>query len=350
MMATPTHPATLSTPPSPTPSIDMEAIPDWLVTHPELRKREITLYRPLQPFTVYITDYGVGRPPRVVKALNPSRQEIPMYDLFDQLSGSPISNHTIPHEIVRCERPLLIMPCVSQVSDICVPKTSSVLAAFDQILEAVEHLHRLRIAHMDIYEPNVVAATANDARFDARLTAGRVYLIDFESCQQFAHGPGVQTAVPLPDTHLDPPLDMTSFDPFSWDVFCLGMTLEFLTESMFLDKPGEKLPWLLGLCVRWLEGNERGCTSVCRCRPTVTRARQVLTVVRWFAGVGELFAAVFTYPVTLFNLHEGNGPVADEGDVFLNDDFTLQVRDIWFSDQVTSRSPSCYLESKKRNL
>ena len=58
-----------------------------------------------------------------------------MYDLFDQLPGSPIGRHTIPHEIVRCVRPLLIMPHASHISEIYTPTTSSVLAAFDQILE-----------------------------------------------------------------------------------------------------------------------------------------------------------------------------------------------------------------------
>ncbi|PIL34804.1 hypothetical protein GSI_02591 [Ganoderma sinense ZZ0214-1] len=275
-MATTTDTAAPSAPSSPEPVVSMEKIPDWLVTHPELRKRGITLRRPLQPFT-----------------------EIAMYDLFDQLSGSPISSHTIPHEIVRCDRPLLLMPFASEVLDICSRTTSSVLAAFDQILEGVEHLHRLRIAHGDIFEPNAVAATETDAKRDPRLTAGRVYLIDFESCQQFEHGPGVQTAVPLPNTHVEPPLGMKSFDPFSWDVYCLGMTLEYITQRRFLNAPEESLPLVLGLCVRWLKGNEVGCTSVCRCRPTVTRARQVLTVVRWFARVGEFFADIATYPMTL---------------------------------------------------
>lgn len=75
-----------------------------------------------------------------------------------------------------------------------------------------------------------MAATEEDAARDARLTAGRVYLIDFETCQQFAHGPGVQPAVPLPNTHVVPPLGMKTFDPFSWDVYCLGKTLEIMLQ------------------------------------------------------------------------------------------------------------------------
>ena len=81
-----------------------------------------------------------------------------------------------------------------------------------------------------MFTPNVVAALEQDARRDPRLTAGRVYLIDFETSGQFEHGPGVQTAVPLLDTHVVPPLGMTAFDPFSWDVYCLGRTLEVITE------------------------------------------------------------------------------------------------------------------------
>ena len=92
------------------------------------------------------------------------------------------------------------------------------------------------MSSQDIFSYNVVAARAEDAARDARLTAGRVYLIDFESCRQFEHGPGVQTAVPLPNTHVVPPLGMKSFDPFSWDVYCLGRTLEVMTEVWFLGR------------------------------------------------------------------------------------------------------------------
>nr|VWP02203.1 Mannitol 1-phosphate dehydrogenase [Ganoderma boninense] len=106
----------------------------------------------------------------------------------------------------------------------------------------------------DMFYYNAVAARAVDASRDARLTAGRVYLIDFESCQQFEHGPGVQTAVPLPNTQVPPPLDMKSFDPYSWDVFCLGETLEFMFESKFLHAPAEGLPWIPRLCLLSFDG------------------------------------------------------------------------------------------------
>ena len=77
---------------------------------------------------------------------------------------------------------------------------------------------------------NVVAATEEDALRDTRVTAGKVYLIDFESCRQFTLGPGTQGAVSLPPAHVKPPLGIKSLDPFSWDVYCLGAALEDILD------------------------------------------------------------------------------------------------------------------------
>ncbi|PIL34766.1 hypothetical protein GSI_02553 [Ganoderma sinense ZZ0214-1] len=113
----------------------------------KLHKRGITVHSPLQPFTVYMTKRQPEGPVYVVKAIDPSRPEVAMYDLLDQHSSSP-TDHTIPHELIRCERPLVVMPYASPIEKVCNYKTSSILATFDQILEGVEHMHRLRIAHM----------------------------------------------------------------------------------------------------------------------------------------------------------------------------------------------------------
>ncbi|PIL34785.1 hypothetical protein GSI_02572 [Ganoderma sinense ZZ0214-1] len=286
------------------PEMDITKIPDWLLTHPGLHKRGIVVHEALQPFTVYATQWRPEGPIYVVKAINPSRPEADFYDLFDRYSDSP-TDHTVPHEVIRCDRPLLVMPFASRIMHFCSCKTSSILATFDQVLEGVEHLHRLHVAHGDLYTHNVIGATERDAGRDPRLTAGRVYLIDFETCRQFEHGPGVQTAVPLPNTHVVPPLGMTTFDPYSWDVYCLGRTLEGIVQERFMISL-EKKPRIPGLFARWLKGNEAGCTSVCHCRPTVTRARQVLVIVRWFVQVAELVIAIATYVRTLFETPRGH--------------------------------------------
>ncbi|KAM5541277.1 hypothetical protein V8D89_005206 [Ganoderma adspersum] len=279
--------------------MSMLKIPDWLLTHPELRKRGIVVHKPLQPFTVYHTEWRPEGPIYVVKAIKASRPEVEFFDLLDRYSDSP-ADHTIPHEIIRCDPPLAVMPLASRVANICSTKSSSILAVFDQVLEGVEHLHRLHVAHGDLFTPNVVGATEADAKRDPRLKAGRVYLIDFETCRQFEHGPGAQTAVPLPNTHVIPPLKMKTFDPFSWDVYCLGETLDGIVRERFLTEMETK-PWIPGLFARWLKGNEAGCTSVCHCRPTVAKARRVLLIVRWLMVVAEFFAPLVTYPMSLFN-------------------------------------------------
>ena len=39
-----------------------------------------------------------------------------------------------------------------------------------------------------------------------------------------------QGAVPVPPAHVKPPLGMKSLDPFSWDIYCLGATLEVIVQ------------------------------------------------------------------------------------------------------------------------
>ncbi len=48
-LSTMTTTTALAAPASPEPVIDLRKIPDWLLTHPELRKRGIILHKPLQP-------------------------------------------------------------------------------------------------------------------------------------------------------------------------------------------------------------------------------------------------------------------------------------------------------------
>ncbi|TBU22170.1 hypothetical protein BD311DRAFT_676702 [Dichomitus squalens] len=192
------------------------------------------------------------------------------------------------------------MPRLSLLSKVLTFKTSSIVVAFDQIMEGVEHLHNLRIAHGGVFGCNVVAATEEDAQRDMRVTAGKVYLIDFESCRQFALGPGVQGAVPVPPAHIRPPLGLKSFDPFSWDVYCLGATLEVILQEKFFCEP-QSQPWILRWYAQWLKGNEVGCTAACHCRPRIRRARQVLASIRLIVDVGEVVQAVVTFPTVLSN-------------------------------------------------
>lgn len=65
--------------------------------------------------------------------------------------------------------------------------------------------------------------------------AGRVYIIDFDRSRQLEFGPGRQSPIELPSTQYKHPLQMTSFDPYSWDVYCMGKLFARLTNVRLLS-------------------------------------------------------------------------------------------------------------------
>lgn len=71
-------------------------------------------------------------------------------------------------------------------------------------------------------------------------------------------------------------------------------------QFTFLEEPD--YPWIPRRYAQWLVGNERGCTSVCRCRPTARRARQVLSVLRWLVYILELVSRAFVFAGRLLGL------------------------------------------------
>ncbi|KAI0357939.1 hypothetical protein OH77DRAFT_1398161 [Trametes cingulata] len=138
--------------------------------------------------------------------------------------------------------------------------------------------------------------------YQAKLIAHRIYIIDFDIARQFPLGPGAQPAIVLPETQPRPPNGLTEFDPYSWDVYCLGWMLEYFlkvsipgrtadvvgTIQMGYTSQGHRVPWIARRYVQWLVGDERGCTGVCRCRPTAKTARRVLTLIQWVLPVIEI--------------------------------------------------------------
>lgn len=71
-----------------------------------------------------------------------------------------------------------------------------------------------------------------------------------------------------------------------------------ITQYTFV--PEHDRPWIPRRYAEWLVGDERGCTSVCNCRPTARRARQVLTVLRWVVYISEFLGKGFTFTRRLF--------------------------------------------------
>ncbi|RPD58314.1 hypothetical protein L226DRAFT_561547 [Lentinus tigrinus ALCF2SS1-7] len=260
--------------------------PKWLNEHPELRSRGIELAAPLKPFCAWKTHCSPWSPNYVVKVVPPGCEEVEIYEQLHRLSpASP--NHTLPCDVISSgtQQPFLIMPFVDKILDYADNSKWDLILMLDtfrQVLEGIEFLHHLNIAHMDMYDGQVLVADERLAGVHKKLEAGKVYIIDFDASKRLERGPGHQHAIELPRCNCKPPLDMTRFDPYSWDVYCTGKMFDHTVKWSYSDRP---LPWIVRRYIDWLIGDERGCTTVCRCRPSARRARQVLSVIIYWTRI-----------------------------------------------------------------
>ncbi|KAH9853204.1 hypothetical protein C2E23DRAFT_868359 [Lenzites betulinus] len=245
-------------------------IPDRLLHHPTIQERGMVPVMPLIPGVVFST---ATDPDFVIKVLNTEREELAIYKrLLSDMNWS--NNHTVPFELTQTGHPLLIMPFLDRLSSIHGGHWSprSAMNVILQFVEGIDYLHSLHIVHM---------ATA-------------LYIIDFDSSRQFTLGPGVQPAIMLPETQTDKPNSLELLDPYSWDVYCVGRTIEEFMKNRY-TKRNERLPWIAEQYIQWLIGNKRGCPGVCRCRPTARTALRLIKVLvrvvdvmegcRWIARI-----------------------------------------------------------------
>ncbi|KAI0353430.1 hypothetical protein OH77DRAFT_629145 [Trametes cingulata] len=267
--------------------VQILGVPERLRNHPDLQRRGLVPVDPLKLGFVYATSHR-QRPQYVIKILDPDTQELAAYERLLRLDpASP--NHTLPCEISELGHPLLIMPYLTSVYSIYggrIWTLYQLLGIFLQIVEVcgVEFLHRHHIAHMDLCIDNVLGASAANARDHKRVEFGKVYIIDFGSSMTFQRGPGEQSAVALPPTQVRPPNGVKSFDPYSWDVYCIAHILKAVLEV----QGEEDTKWIAHRYVRWLIGNERECSRTCRCRPTARKARRVLALIRAFVYIADV--------------------------------------------------------------
>nr|VWO95359.1 Cytochrome P450 monooxygenase CYP52X1 [Ganoderma boninense] len=212
---------------------DYLQVPEALKTHSELIKRGVILDEPLNIGSVYATH--AFQPPRfVVKVLSPASEEEAIISRLQHDRSA--RNHLIPCEIIPSDPALLLMPSVCNIAwpmrrerNFFI-KLCTLLKVFRQIAEGIDHLHSLRIAHLDMCFGNVMIAAPHVEREHPRTKAGRVYIIDFDRSRQLDLGPGLHPPIELPSTQYEPPLQMKTFDPYSWDVYCMGRLFEHLTE------------------------------------------------------------------------------------------------------------------------
>ncbi|KAI0365046.1 hypothetical protein BV20DRAFT_955088 [Pilatotrama ljubarskyi] len=272
--------------------IQILGVPERLQSHPDLRRRGLVPVEPLKPGFVYITSTEHS-PQYAIKILDLETNELAIYERLLQLDpASP--NHTLPCELSQLGHPLLIMPRLGSVYSFRGRRRWTlyeVLGVFLQIVEGVEFLHQLNIAHMDICRDNVIGAHTNHAREHNHVEGGKIYIIDFGSSNTYPLGPGKQQAVTLPPTQVSPPNGLKHFDPYSWDVYCVARVLEAVFKvclSFAKMKSADDHAWIAKRYIKWLTGIERGCSGVCRCRPTARRARQMLTLLRALVYIPDL--------------------------------------------------------------
>ncbi|KAH9855436.1 hypothetical protein C2E23DRAFT_583977 [Lenzites betulinus] len=261
---------------SPDGSFDPGGIPDRLLHHPELQERGMVPTSPINPGVVFTT-WPLTRPIYVIKVLNTEREELAIYKrLRSDMKRS--NNHTIPFELTRTGHPLLIMPYIDRILWIYQGKWSprNTMDFILQFVEGVDYLHSLHIVHMDICRLNVMFGPEHGtAPLHQDVVKNRLYIIDFDSSKQFTLGPGVQPAIILPETQTDKPNGLELLEPYSWDVYCTGRTLEDIINYQ-IERSNEMPPWIATKYIQWLIGNERGCTGVCRCRPTARTALRAI--------------------------------------------------------------------------
>ncbi|KAH9846055.1 hypothetical protein C2E23DRAFT_623866 [Lenzites betulinus] len=276
-------------------AIDPGGIPDRLLCHPELQERGLVPFIPTKPGIVFRTT-PFEEPITIIKILNTEREEREIYKRLLSEANQRPNNHTVPSELTQTGHPLLIMPQIHNVRIIhggTWPPRKAMDIIF-QLVEGVELLHSLHIVHMDMCRMNLMAGLPQDTRLYKDIVPHRLYIIDFDSSRQFALGPGVQPAVVLPESQTKKPNGLQLLDPYSWDVYCVGRTLERLFEQ-YTEQTNLRIPWVAETYIKWLIGNERGCPGVCRCRPTARTALRVIKVLvrvvdameccRWMARV-----------------------------------------------------------------
>ncbi|KAI0746346.1 hypothetical protein C8Q80DRAFT_767529 [Daedaleopsis nitida] len=264
--------------------------PQWLIDHPALRDREIDFNKPfgiLKLGKAFSTGH-FRAPNHGVKMIKPASQEADIYDKL--LRYDPRSpNHTLPCEVIRSdtETPFIIMPLLRDLTLACLSQRwdlPTLVHHFLQILEGVEFLHRAQIAHMDIAVSNFILTYIkglDDTHKGVELN--KIYIIDYGESLQLELGPGQQPAVDLPPSQIPKPDGITRLDPYSWDMYCVGLVFQSLAEDTFKCN-GQSTPKRLKRYIEWVIGNqnETGCASkVCRCRPTARRAREALSVLQY---------------------------------------------------------------------
>lgn len=86
-------------------------------------------------------------------------------------------------------------------------------------------------SRQDIAVSNFVLASVQGVDDTHRgVEFNKIYIIDYSESLQLKLGPGQQPAMDLPPSQIPKPDGITRLDPYSWDMYCVGMVLQSLAE------------------------------------------------------------------------------------------------------------------------
>ncbi len=214
-------------------------------------------------------------PQYAVKITVPGSEEADIYDLLRR-RGLTSSTHTLSVFVLRSEDrpPVIVLPYVSDLTS-RYPEAEELpdtLRHFAQILEVRtsrynsvprtdvaylwltgrgestptahcslgialtnkrlrEHFSDHKFTLQDICMGNMLLAHPLDLEFHEQLELDKIYLIDFGGAMQLGLGPGHQPAIDLPGSQIRKPNpSMERFDPYAWDMYCVGITFDTLAR------------------------------------------------------------------------------------------------------------------------
>ena len=84
----------------------------------------------------------------------------------------------------------------------------------------------------------MLTATLYDVTRNKHLRTARGYIVDFGFSRILDFGPGRQPAVELPHTIWERPREgVTHFDPYAWDMLCVGRAFKEMLSVSSLPRP-----------------------------------------------------------------------------------------------------------------
>ena len=86
----------------------------------------------------------------------------------------------------------------------------------------------------DLRPDNLLYARRLDVKYHKEIELGKLYIIDFSESRQLQLGPSHQPPIDLPQSIIPKPLKMQRLDPYSFDVYCLGIVLNSLLNVRVL--------------------------------------------------------------------------------------------------------------------